>query len=108
MLCVTHRRRDFYFFKSAGYQAPSRVSSLRDVQGAALLEFAISLPLLVVFVVGIDDFSGCLYPEAEDRAGGTGRRYSRRGSANERHSVEQLEPGLSEGSGSGSFQHVGW
>lgn len=57
MLCVTHRRRD-YFFKSAGYQAPSRVSSLRDVQGAALLEFAISLPLLVVFVVGIYDFSG--------------------------------------------------
>ena len=34
------------------------VSLLRDVQGAALLEFAISLPLLVVFVVGIYDFSG--------------------------------------------------
>jgi len=34
------------------------VSLLRDVQGAALLEFAISLPLLVVFVVGIFDFSG--------------------------------------------------
>jgi Flp pilus assembly protein TadG len=31
---------------------------LRDAQGAALLEFAISLPLLVVFVVGIYDFSG--------------------------------------------------
>ena len=27
-------------------------------QGAALLEFAITLPLLVVFVVGIYDFSG--------------------------------------------------
>ena len=34
------------------------VSLLRDVQGSALLEFAISLPLLVVFVVGIYDFSG--------------------------------------------------
>jgi len=34
------------------------VSLLRDVQGAALLEFAITLPLLVVFVVGIFDFSG--------------------------------------------------
>jgi len=34
------------------------VSLLRDVQGAALLEFAISLPLLVVFIVGIYDFSG--------------------------------------------------
>ncbi len=31
---------------------------LREVQGAALLEFAITLPLLVVFVVGIFDFSG--------------------------------------------------
>src|SRR5258708_12405561 len=34
------------------------VSMLKDAQGAALLEFAISLPLLVVFVVGIYDFSG--------------------------------------------------
>src|ERR1035438_2018782 len=34
------------------------VSLLRDVEGAALLEFAISLPLLVVFVLGIYDFSG--------------------------------------------------
>jgi len=34
------------------------VALLREVQGAALLEFAISLPLLVVFVVGIYDFSG--------------------------------------------------
>jgi hypothetical protein len=33
-------------------------SLLRDVQGSALLEFAITLPLLVVFVVGIYDFSG--------------------------------------------------
>jgi Flp pilus assembly protein TadG len=34
------------------------VSLLREAQGAALLEFAITLPLLVVFVVGIFDFSG--------------------------------------------------
>jgi hypothetical protein len=34
------------------------VSLLQDAQGAALLEFAIALPLLVVFVVGIYDFSG--------------------------------------------------
>ena len=34
------------------------VSLLREVRGAALLEFAITLPLLVVFVVGIFDFSG--------------------------------------------------
>jgi Flp pilus assembly protein TadG len=31
---------------------------LRDSRGSALLEFAITLPLLVVFVVGIFDFSG--------------------------------------------------
>ena len=34
------------------------VGLLRETQGAALLEFAITLPLLVVFVVGIFDFSG--------------------------------------------------
>jgi Flp pilus assembly protein TadG len=33
-------------------------SLLRATQGNALLEFAITLPLLVVFVVGIYDFSG--------------------------------------------------
>jgi len=37
---------------------PGAVSLLREAQGAALLEFAITLPLLVVFVVGIFDFSG--------------------------------------------------
>jgi Flp pilus assembly protein TadG len=31
---------------------------LSDIQGSALLEFAIVLPLLMVFVVGIFDFSG--------------------------------------------------
>jgi Flp pilus assembly protein TadG len=31
---------------------------LRDARGQAILEFAITLPLLVVFVVGIYDFSG--------------------------------------------------
>jgi len=37
---------------------PGTVSLLREAHGAALLEFAITLPLLVVFVVGIFDFSG--------------------------------------------------
>src|SRR6266853_507144 len=42
------------------FRIPHRgtVSLLREVQGAALLEFAIVLPLLMVFVVGIFDFSG--------------------------------------------------
>jgi Flp pilus assembly protein TadG len=34
------------------------VSLLSEVQGSALLEFAIVLPLLMVFIVGIFDFSG--------------------------------------------------
>jgi Flp pilus assembly protein TadG len=34
------------------------VSLLRDVSGSAILEFAIVLPLLMVFIVGIFDFSG--------------------------------------------------
>jgi hypothetical protein len=49
-------RRDFS--KSASRGAPGAVGLLHDVQGSALLEFAITLPLLVVFVVGIYDFSG--------------------------------------------------
>jgi TadE-like protein len=36
----------------------STVSLLRDVRGSAILEFAIVLPLLMVFIVGIFDFSG--------------------------------------------------
>src|ERR1022692_25362 len=36
---------------------PSMLSLLGDKQGSSLLEFAIVLPLLVVFVVGIYDFS---------------------------------------------------
>src|SRR5262250_2364126 len=32
--------------------------SIRNEQGSSLVEFAISLPLLVVFLVGIYDFSG--------------------------------------------------
>jgi hypothetical protein len=36
----------------------SRAASLRATEGSALLEFAIALPLLVVLIVGIYDFSG--------------------------------------------------
>jgi Flp pilus assembly protein TadG len=39
-------------------RCPIRPGLLRDVRGSALLEFAITLPLLVVLVVGIYDFSG--------------------------------------------------
>jgi len=37
---------------------PAGIVSPKQDQGSAILEFAISLPLLVVFVVGIYDFSG--------------------------------------------------
>jgi hypothetical protein len=55
---ILHRRERPHFSKSARSGAPGSVSLTREEQGAALLEFAISLPLLVVFVVGIYDFSG--------------------------------------------------
>ena len=42
---------------------------LRDERGSALLEFAVTLPLLVVFVVGIYDFSGaCNQKQKIDQA----------------------------------------
>jgi hypothetical protein len=55
---ILHRREEPRFSKNARSGAAGSVNLLGDVQGAALLEFAISLPLLVVFVVGIYDFSG--------------------------------------------------
>ncbi len=52
------RREDAYdSMRNSGHSA-RRIDLLGDVRGAALLEFAISLPLLAVFVVGIYDFSG--------------------------------------------------
>jgi Flp pilus assembly protein TadG len=45
------------FAKSARSGASAAVKLLKDERGAALLEFAITLPLLVVLVVGIYDFS---------------------------------------------------
>jgi len=35
-----------------------RVALANDIRGSALVEFAVALPLLVVFIVGIYDFSG--------------------------------------------------
>ncbi len=60
MLClrILHRCERSRFSKSARSGAPGAVGLLKDERGAALLEFAIALPLLVVFVVGIYDFSG--------------------------------------------------
>jgi len=43
---------------TAALAAEGSRSLLRNDRGSALLEFAITLPLLVVFVVGIYDFSG--------------------------------------------------
>jgi TadE-like protein len=54
-LGIPHRHERFRSSKRKTIVAPGL---LRDDRGAALLEFAISLPLLVVFCVGIYDFSG--------------------------------------------------
>ena len=53
-----HRGESPHFSKSASSGTPVAAGLVKDERGAALLEFAISLPLLVVFVVGIYDFSG--------------------------------------------------
>ena len=53
---ILYRRERPHFSKSARSGPP--LNLLGDVQGSALLEFAIALPLLVVFIVGIYDFSG--------------------------------------------------
>jgi len=53
-----HRRTRFHFSKSARSEVLHAVSLLRETRGSALLEFAVALPLLVVFIVGIYDFSG--------------------------------------------------
>jgi Flp pilus assembly protein TadG len=47
----------FRFLKSARCRLPPAAFFLKEERGSAILEFAISLPLLVVFVVGIYDFS---------------------------------------------------
>jgi Flp pilus assembly protein TadG len=43
--------------KSGSLPSPHR-SRLRETEGAALIEFAVALPLLIVLVVGIFDFGG--------------------------------------------------
>jgi hypothetical protein len=43
---------------ASGRRMHKFTSLLNNTQGAAILEFAISVPILVVFVVGIYDFSG--------------------------------------------------
>jgi Flp pilus assembly protein TadG len=48
------------FSKSARSATRNVGSLLFDTRGSAILEFAIALPLLVLFVVGIYDFSGAL------------------------------------------------
>ncbi len=60
---IVQRRGRAHFSKGArngarSPRAPRGARLLRDARGSALLEFAITLPLLVVFVVGIYDFSG--------------------------------------------------
>jgi len=58
MARVLHRREKLLLSNSTRRGVHAAVSLRGDVEGAALLEFAIALPLLVVFVVGIFDFSG--------------------------------------------------
>jgi Tfp pilus assembly protein PilV len=53
-----NRRVDACRLNAANRARSCLADLLRETQGSSLLEFAITLPLLVVFVVGIYDFSG--------------------------------------------------
>ena len=53
-----HNRQRPRFPQTTGGACPDAVNVLREERGSALLEFALTLPLLVVFVVGIYDFGG--------------------------------------------------
>ena len=55
---VLHRRASPHQPKGASNGLCGIPDLLWGAQGSSLLEFAITLPLLVVFVVGIYDFSG--------------------------------------------------
>ncbi len=55
---ILHRRDIFCPAKCVRTIASSVLPLLAEERGSALLEFSITLPLLVVFVVGIYDFSG--------------------------------------------------
>lgn len=57
-LRIPRRRERPHFSKSTRSGASGAVGLLKEEQGSALLEFSLVLPLLVVFVVGIYDFSG--------------------------------------------------
>jgi Flp pilus assembly protein TadG len=55
----------------------SQASPLRDTDAAALMEFAVSLPLLVVLVVGIFDFGGAFNLKQElNNAAREGARFA--------------------------------
>ncbi len=55
---VPYRLGGLRFLRNARRRLAGAFVKVKDEQGAALLEFAVALPLLVVFTVGIFDFSG--------------------------------------------------
>ncbi len=76
------RREIFPSSKGTTRGLPYAAGLLKGAQGSAILEFAIVLPLLVVFVVGIYDFSGA-FNQKQKIERGTGRRHHCRRSADE-------------------------
>jgi TadE-like protein len=56
--CPSRKHLDRISSGASGTRALPFIENLADERGSALLEFALVLPLLVVFVVGIFDFSG--------------------------------------------------
>jgi len=54
----THLAREKCYFAKGGSRTARIAALFSEDRASAILEFAISLPLLVIFVVGIFDFSG--------------------------------------------------
>ena len=77
---------------------------LREVQGSALVEFAITLPLLVVFIVGIFDFSGAFNQKQKIEQAAQEGAIIAGAQPTSRHSFGQRQPGLSAAGGDGNFQ----
>lgn len=102
MLCVLHRREPSHFSKNARSGATGAARLLKDVRGAALLEFAIVLPLLVVFTVGIFDFGGAFNQKQKiEQAAQEGARFAGAQPTSDIHTT-----GTSSGSSPTSLQAV--
>ena len=78
------------FVQNKPDETRSRFSGLQDTDAAALIEFAVALPLLVVLIVGIFDFGGAFNLKQE--LSNAAREGARFGAAQPTNDVTQVTP----------------